>query len=110
MASSEKGATYAALLRGLLDRGLHGVRLVVSDHRESIKAAGFGPLPGAEWQRCNVHFERNVLAHAPASSMGEVAEDLKAIVKVMRQKTAKALAEEFVALYANAFPEGGLGL
>jgi putative transposase len=43
-----------------------------------------------------VHFERNVLAHVPASEMSEVAEDMKAIFKVRRQKTVRALAEEFV--------------
>jgi Transposase, Mutator family len=39
-----------------------GVRQVVSDDNESIKAMVFGQLPGAEWQRCVVHFERNVLS------------------------------------------------
>jgi putative transposase len=99
VAGSEKGASYASLLRGLLDRGLKGVRLVVSDDHEGIKAAICGELPGAEWQRCIVHFERNVLAHVPASLTADVAEDLKAIFKVKRQKTAEALAQEFVSLY-----------
>jgi putative transposase len=59
--------------------------------------------------------ERNVLSHVPASAMGEVAEDLKVIFKVRRQKTARALAEEFVALYKERFPkaisvfEAGIG-
>jgi putative transposase len=105
VAGSEKGAAYASMLRGLIDRDLHGVRLVVSDDHEGIKAAVFGELPGAEWQRCTVHFERNILAHVPATSMGEVAEDLKAIFKVRRQKTARALAEEFVELYGGRFPK-----
>jgi putative transposase len=105
VAGTEKGAAYAFLLRGLIDRGLHGVRLVVSDDHEGIKAAVFGELPGADWQRCVVHFERNVLAHVPATSTGEVAEDLKAIFKVRREKTARALAEEFVELYAKRFPK-----
>ena len=115
VAGSEKGAAYASLLRGLLDRGLKGVRLVVSDDHEGIKAAVAGELPGAEWQRCVVHFERNILSHVPATSMGEVAEDLKAIFKVRRVKTAKALAEEFVELYGKRFPkavtvfEAGIG-
>jgi putative transposase len=115
VAGSEKGAAYASLLRGLLDRGLKGVRLVVSDDHEGIKAAVSGELPGAEWQRCVVHFERNILSHVPATSMGEVAEDLKAIFKVRRVKTAKALAEEFVELYGKRFPkavtvfEAGIG-
>jgi len=105
VAGTEKGAAYASLLRGLLDRGLKGVRLVVSDDHEGIKAAVFGELPGVRWQRCVVHFERNVLCHVSASSMREVAEDLKAIFKVRRQKTALALVEEFVELYGPRFPK-----
>ncbi len=81
------------------------MRLVISDDHEGIKAAVFGELPGVEWQRCVVHFERNVLAHVPASSMAEVAEDLNEIFKVRRQKTARALAEEFVELYGGRFPK-----
>ncbi|MBA2343742.1 MAG: transposase [Rubrobacter sp.] len=46
VAGSEKGAAYTSLLRGLLDRGLRGVRLVVSDDHEGIKAAVRGELPG----------------------------------------------------------------
>ena len=52
---SEKGGAYASLLRGLLERGLKGVRLLVSDAHEGIKAAISGELPGAGWQRCIVH-------------------------------------------------------
>ena len=105
IAAGEKSAAYSWLLRGLLDRGLCGVRLVVSDDHEGIKAAVWGELPGVEWQRCIVHFARNVLAHVPASAMGEVAEDLKAIFKVRREKTAKALVEEFVSLYEKRYPK-----
>ena len=101
--SAEKGAAYASLLRGLIGRGLSGVRLVISEDHEGIKAAVSGELPGAEWQRCTVHFERNILAHVPSSSMAEVAQDIKAIFKVRRAKTAKALAEEFVELYGKRF-------
>jgi putative transposase len=105
IAAGEKSAAYSSLLRGLLDRGLSGVRLVVSDDHEGIKAAVSGELPGADWQRCIVHFARNVLAHVPASAMGEVAEDLKAIFKVRREKTAEALLEEFVSLYEKHYPK-----
>jgi putative transposase len=105
VAGTEKGAAYASLLRGLIDRGLSGVRLVVSDDHEGIKGALFSELPGAQWQRCAVHFERNVLAHVSTTSMAEVAQDLSAIFKVRRVKTAKALAEEFVELYGKRFPK-----
>ena len=115
VAGTEKSAAYVSLLRGLLDRGLSGVRLVVSDDHESIKAAVAGELPGVGWQRCVVHFERNVLSHVPASSMAEVAQDIKAVFKVRREKTARALAEEFVEHYGKRFPkavavfEAGIG-
>jgi putative transposase len=115
VAGEEKGVAYASLLRGLIDRGLSGVRLVVSDDHEGIKAAVAGKLLGVRWQRCVVHFERNVLSSVPTGEMGEVAEDLKAIFKVRREKTARALAEEFVELYSERFPkavavfEAGIG-
>jgi putative transposase len=115
VAGTEKGVAYASLLRGLIDRGLKGVRLVVSDDHEGIKAAVAGELAGVEWQRCVVHFERNVLSSVPTSEMSEVAEDLKAIFKVRREKSARALAEEFVELYGKRFPkavavfEAGIG-
>jgi putative transposase len=115
VAGSERGAAYTSLLRDLIDRGLNGVRLVVSDHHEGIKAAVAGELPGAGWQRCTVHFERNVLSHVPTTSIAEVAQDLKAIFKVRREKTARALTEDFVELYRGRFPkavsvfEAGIG-
>ena len=54
---------------------------------------------------CAAYFQRNVLAHVPTSSMGEVAEDRKAIFKVRRKKTALALAEEFAEVYRKRFPK-----
>ena len=48
---------------GLARRGLRGVKLVISDAHEGIKAA-IGKVLHASWQRCRVHFMRNVLAHA----------------------------------------------
>jgi putative transposase len=105
VAGTEKGTAYASLLRGLIDRGLSGVRLVISDDHEGIKAAVAGELPGTEWQRCAVHFQRNVLSHVPACSMSEVAEDLSAIFKVKREKTAEVLVKEFVVLYKESYPK-----
>jgi putative transposase len=80
-------------------------RREVSDDHEGIKAAVSGELPGAEWQRCTVHVERNVPSHVPPDSMAEVAEDLKPIFRVRRERTAKALVEEFVSLYEKCYPK-----
>jgi len=60
---SEAETFWTAFLRTLARRGLRGVRLVISDAHEGLKAA-VAKLLHASWQRCRVHFMRNVLAHA----------------------------------------------
>lgn len=63
---SEAETFWTAFLRKLAGRGLRGVKLVVSDSHEGIKAAVSKVLT-AGWQRCRVHFMRNALAHAGRS-------------------------------------------
>ena len=63
---SEAETFWTAFLRKLARRGLLGVKLVVSDAHEGIKAA-VAKIFTATWQRCRVHFMRNVLAHAGRS-------------------------------------------
>ena len=65
--SSEAETFWTEFLRKLLRRGLRGVKLVVSDAHEGIKAA-VAKLMNATWQRCRVHTMRNALAHAGKSS------------------------------------------
>ena len=60
---SEAETFWTAFLRKLTRRGLRGVKLVISDSHEGIKAA-VSKILTATWQRCRVHFMRNVLAHA----------------------------------------------
>jgi len=62
--ASEAETFWVGFLRKLARRGLRGVKLVVSDAHEGLKAAIAKVLTGAAWQRCRVHFMRNVLAHA----------------------------------------------
>ena len=62
---SEDGAFWTAFLRGLRARGLAGVQLVISDHHLGLKAAIEAVFIGATWQRCRVHFMRNVLSKVP---------------------------------------------
>jgi len=64
--SSEAEPIWTEFLRKLARRGLRGVKLVISDAHEGIKAAVTKVL-SATWQRCRVHFMRNVLAHAGKS-------------------------------------------
>ena len=60
---SEAEPFWTEFLRSLMRRGLRGVKLVISDSHEGIKAAVAKVLK-ATWQRCRVHFMRNALAHA----------------------------------------------
>jgi putative transposase len=62
---SEDETFWTEFLRSLRRRGLAGVRLVISDAHEGLKAAARKTLQGASWQRCRVHFARNVLARVP---------------------------------------------
>jgi putative transposase len=64
---SEAETFWTDFLRGLARRGLRGVKLVVSDAHEGIKAA-VCKVMNATWQRCRVHFMRNVSAHAGKSA------------------------------------------
>jgi len=64
--TSEAEPIWTEFLRKLTRRGLRGVKLVVSDAHEGIKAA-VSKVLNATWQRCRVHFMRNVLAHAGKS-------------------------------------------
>ena len=61
--ASEAETFWTEFLRSLARRGLRGVKLVISDAHEGIKAA-VSKVLSASWQRCRVHFMRNVLAHA----------------------------------------------
>src|SRR5579884_2789975 len=63
---SEAAPFWTEFLRSLARRGLRGVKLVISDAHEGIKAA-VSKVLNATWQRCRVHFMRNVLAHAGKS-------------------------------------------
>ena len=88
---SEDGAFWTAFLRSLRARGLAGVRLVISDAHEGLKGAIAAVLLGSAWQRCRVHFLRNVLARIPKGSAEMV---LAAIRTVFAQPDAAAVAEQ----------------
>lgn len=76
---SEDGAFWTAFLRSLKARGLGGVQLVISDAHTGLKQAISAVLLGAAWQRCRVHFLRNVLAQVPKGSAEMVAAAIRTI-------------------------------
>src|SRR4051812_29837553 len=76
---SEDGAFWTAFLRTLKARGLGGTQLVISDAHTGLKAAISAVLLGSAWQRCRVHFMRNVLAQVPKGSAEMVAAAIRTI-------------------------------
>jgi putative transposase len=76
---TESGAFWLAFLRSLVARGLSGVRLVVSDAHSGLKAAIASVLQGAAWQRCRVHFVRDVLGIVPKSAQQMVAATIRTV-------------------------------
>jgi putative transposase len=75
----EDGAFWTEFLRGLISRGLCGVRLVISDAHLGLREAIATVLGGAAWQRCRVHFMRNALARVPRAAQNEVAATIRSI-------------------------------
>jgi putative transposase len=76
---SETEDFWTEFLRGLRDRGLGGVQLVVSDHHRGLMNAIEAVLLGATWQRCRVHFMRNVLAKVTKGNTEMVAAAIRTI-------------------------------
>ena len=76
---SEDRAFWTAFLRGLVKRGLKGVRLVISDAHVGLKQAIATVLSGATWQRCRVHFMRNLLATVPQGAREPIAAIVRTI-------------------------------
>ena len=73
---SEAEPFWSTFLKGLVRRGLKGVKLVISDAHEGLKQAAAKVL-GATWQRCRVHWMRNALAHVPKGQQTVVAAALR---------------------------------
>lgn len=90
---TESEATYHELFRSLKARGLEGVELVVSDDHEGLKAAVFRHFQGAtSWQRCQVHYARNLLGMVGAKKRKELAADLRAIFAATSREQALGIA------------------
>ena len=87
--ASEAETFWTQFLRSLTARGLRGVKLVISDSHEGLKAAAKKVLR-ATWQRCRVHFMRNALANVPVKQRGMVAAAIRTAFTQETEKEAHA--------------------
>lgn len=101
----ESEASYNSLFASLKSRGLEKVWLVVSDAHKGLVAAVGKSFIGASWQRCKVHFMRNILAHIPAKEKESFAAQLKQIWNQPDQPSAQRYARNLMDEYETRFPK-----
>jgi putative transposase len=102
---SEDGAFWTAFLRSLRARGMGGVQLVISDHHLGLKTAIGAVFVGAGWQRCRVHFMRNVLARVPKASAEMVAAAIRTIFAQPDPDHVRAQLDEVARMLDAQFPD-----
>jgi transposase-like protein len=103
--TAEDGAAWLAFVRGLVARGLAGVKLVSSDAHPGLVDAIAATLPGAAWQRCRTHFMRNLLTRVPKSAQSFVATMVRTIFAQPDAATVREQHGRIVTQLETRFPE-----
>ena len=104
-ADTESAATYHELFADLKSRGLAGVMLVTSDAHPGLKAAIARHFQGASWQRCQVHFDRDLLGRVAYKHRKQLAVDLKEIWTATTLPTALGVASRVADSWRDAHPK-----
>lgn len=100
----ESKDTYHLLFTQLQERGLKTPKLIISDAHLGLKAA-IDMLPGTSWQRCKIHFMRNILAHVTKRGKQEFADELKQIWLAPTIEIARERAQQVSMRYKKKFPK-----
>jgi len=105
VALSEHETHWKAFLKGLKDRGMRGVQLVISDDHVGLGAARRAVFGSVPWQRCQFHLQQNAGAYLPKQAMRvEVAADIRAMFNAPDRKTAEQYLQAAVQKYALSAP------
>jgi len=103
---SEAEPHWREFLKSLQERGLCGVRYVVSDDHDGLKAAVDARMPGVPWQRCQCHLQRNAMAYVPKVSMRkDVASDIRDIFNSPDRQEAEGRLRRYVQKYSQSAPK-----
>ncbi len=106
VALSEQELHWRTFLQSLLERGLRGVQLLISDAHGGLKAARLAVFGGVPWQRCQFHLQQNAQAYVPRVEMKkEVAAALRAVFGASSLHEAKRLLGETVQRYRSVAPK-----
>lgn len=102
---SEAEVHWRDFLEGLQDRGMHGVRYIVSDDHAGLRAAIQARFPGAVWQRCQCHLQRNATAYVTKRDhRSEVAKDIRRVFAAEEDGEARGMLREVVGKWAESEP------
>jgi len=97
---SEAETHWREFLKSLQQRGLNGVKYVVSDDHDGLKAALNATMPGVLWQRCQCHLQRNAASYVPKIKMRkQVHNDIRDIFNAPDRKNAQERLKSYVAKY-----------
>jgi transposase-like protein len=103
---SEAETHWRDFLASLQDRGLHGVRYVVSDDHAGLKAALQARMPGVPWQRCQFHLQQNAMQYVPKLAMRkEVAANLRDVFDAPDRPEADRRLARTVEKYLKSAPK-----
>lgn len=105
VAPGEMEAAWRGFLESLVARGLKGVLLVISDNHSGLKAAIRTALNGVSWQRCTVHFLRNVQSLVPRKAQGMVAALLRNVFAQPGREAARDAMSNALNVLDRQFPE-----
>jgi transposase-like protein len=105
LGSQENGADWKEFLTNLVDRGLNGVQLAISDDHLGLKAAIQSVLIGTSWQRCTVHFARNCVAKVAKISQPGVGALVRQIFAQGDRKSASELLRRTADTLSSRFPK-----
>lgn len=96
---------WRGFLEALVTRGLHGIKLIVSDADSSLKAALRAVFPSVPWQRCQFHLQQNAQAYVTrVSRRREVAESIRAIFNAETLAAAEGLLKQVMTRYEKDMP------
>ena len=105
VSDTESEVTYQELFRSLKARGLKGVELVTSDDHEGLKSAIERHFQGASWQRCQVHYARNLLGMVGLGERKDLAEGLRGVFAATSKGLALRAAEELADRWRRTHPK-----
>ena len=104
IADSESQDSWGQLLKDLKDRGLYGVEMITSDAHGGIRAAIEKHFQGVAWQRCRVHFKRELASRLPHTKRREILGELAAVYRPTDKMKCAALGRELAEKYRRSVP------